>query len=101
VTTENLTKRVTRLSGELAEAEARIIACNHMFPEFTQVVRQVSDPILLRYEGKGSDPEAIYDQNNKKDEHGWERTCERCGKLEYTTKTQPVTFGPDFGGSHR
>jgi hypothetical protein len=96
---EKLAEKVQRLTRELQEAEQQMAACQHSFSKPIPAQRVKQNPIFDHYERHGSDPEPIY-RYSPQTEHGWERTCEKCGHTEYTAKTKPIIAGrePDFGG---
>ena len=98
-TEEKLADKVARLSRELEEAQQQIASCQHQFSTPAPAIREYTEPVFVRYEGHGSDPEPVYNYIPKT-EHGWRRTCEACGYSEYTAKTKLIVKGhePDFGG---
>jgi hypothetical protein len=95
MTIEKLFDKVQRLRRELGEYEDQIRSCNHRFSAPIPATRTISESIFNHYEGRGSDPEPVYTWI-KKQERGYERKCEVCGYLEYTTKLKPKEFEPDF-----
>lgn len=96
---EKLAEKVTRLAMEFEDAQRHIALCKHNYADPVRATRTI--PVmgrLIRYEGRGSDPEPVYEWTERT-EHGWERECVNCGHTEYTTKMKPVFVGhvPDFG----
>lgn len=96
MTKEKLAEKVARLSQELKLAKGQMASCSHQFSDPIRATREISIPVFDHYEQHGSDPEPIFNWH-KKTEYGWERICSNCGYNEYTTKTRPVAYGPDFG----
>jgi hypothetical protein len=96
-TQEKLTDKVRRLSEELEATKRQIRACKHSFSEPTRAYREYHEPIFVRYEGHGSDPEPVYDWVPRT-ASGWQRICGTCGYSEYTenTKVVEVKREPDF-----
>jgi hypothetical protein len=97
-TNETLVDRAKQLRKELCTIEDKIYYCKHVFGKTVSATREITVPVFERYEGVGSDPEAIYSYD-KRDEHGYSRTCKECGYEEYTTKKKPSHYEPYFGGS--
>ena len=97
---EKLAEKVVRLTKELEEANSQIANCNHNFLSPVAEKRKRLEPVFSHYEGKGSDPEPIYNYSERI-ENGWIRECRLCGYSEYTAKTKPVVRGyePDFCGA--
>jgi len=95
---EKLTDTVKRLTKELEIKKALIQNCKHTFTDPIPATREYKEPIFLRYEPHGSDPEPIYDWITKV-EHGWRRECTTCGYEQYTAKLkpkEPKDYVPDF-----
>lgn len=99
MTDEKLADRVTRLSEELRRAQEQIASCKHSFADPIRATRQYKEPVYSHLEGHGSDPIPVYNWEDRT-EHGWSRTCNSCGYIEYTAKSKPIIkeYEPNFGG---
>jgi hypothetical protein len=94
-TDEKLADKVKRLTREMEKVQSEISRCPHTFTEPMTASRKYMEPIFARYEGIGSDPEPVYDWVPRT-ESGWRRECTKCGYEQYTAKTRPAAFAPDF-----
>ena len=96
---EKLAEKITRLARELEGYRMQMARCTHAFSEPTRATKEIQEPIFVRYEGHGSDPEPVYNWVPRT-EYGWKRVCKQCGYEEYTAKSKPIVVGngPDFGG---
>lgn len=92
---EKLVDVVKRLTKELDATYSLIKNCDHKFTDPIPTTREYQEPVFLRYEPHGSDPEPIYEWITKF-ENGWSRECTKCGYEEYTTKTKPTNYVPNF-----
>ncbi len=97
---EKPAQRLETLLKEVELTKKEIQDCDHKYSVPVRTTRTIKVPEFDHYEGHGSDPEPVYNWHDKT-EHGYERTCEVCGKMEYTNQTKPVIerHEPDFGGA--
>jgi len=93
---ERLRREAVAAEEQLAEHERR---CKHKFGE------AVYAPIRTEGFHDTGDPPGTMGVDRRLPSYfpptttdRWKRTCELCGKVEYTTKKQPKEYVPDFGG---
>jgi hypothetical protein len=85
----NPTKKIKALQFEIGILQKEIRNCNHDWDKTKYDPETVKERVFVRYEGHGSDPEPIYNWNDKTVPR-WSRTCKVCGRTEHTNKTGPV-----------
>ena len=92
-----LKKETSDLENEVARQERN---CDHKYGEAVYDPIVTPDMVFSHYEGHGSDPYPVMENNGTKESPRWKQTCPKCGKSEYTTKTKtiaPPKTAPDFG----
>lgn len=89
---EKLIQAAQQKKSELSILERN---CRHKYGASIYDPEKTQKFIFTHYEGAGSDPwPAGYYVPDKKDR--WSRTCELCGRKEYTFKQRPSKYEPDF-----
>lgn len=103
---QNLRERVTKLKGELTEAERELTDmvrnCQHQYGP------AVYDPVYTPAYTIPGDPPGTMGVDRQlpchvpaKTEKKWKRECELCGEVEYTTKSRPTAHEPVFPNTGR
>lgn len=85
--------RQEQLRMELAQSEARMKKCIHVFDEPIFDPETVKEGYGSVQDGAGSDPHWSYAGYHDVLKPRWSRECKLCGKIEYTYEQEPVITG--------
>ena len=82
--------KINDLKRQISELEANIHNCKHVWGDTEYAPINISEPYGFNAVGRGSDVwyEPVGYTNVIKDR--WSRTCEICGKIEYTNKEETI-----------
>lgn len=83
-----LSEQLARAQEEVNRVKREMENCKHKWLPSIYDPETVQEPVFSHYIPRGSDPEPVYNYYPKNKDR-WSRTCECCGKKEYT-HTQEV-----------
>ncbi len=100
---EKLRQKIARLHKELRESannlDTIVSNCKHQYG------KPIYDPVHTEAYTIPGDPPGTMGVDWRgpvhvpaKTEEKWKRICGLCGHTQYTDKTKPVKYEPDFGG---
>lgn len=91
--TEKPAEQAARLRRELQKAEEQVRRCPHKFGKPRPASRDKQEEYATgQYEKQGVHLWPITRWRTIP-QNGWERTCEKCGFTEFTTKSKPIVTG--------
>jgi hypothetical protein len=105
---QNLRERVDRLQNELTGAKRKLTGAERELDAMERTCQHqygpvVYDPVHTKAYTIPGDPPGTMGIDRQlpchvpaSTEERWKRECELCGKVEYTTKTQPTGREPVF-----
>ena len=87
---ETVTDKIKKLQSQIDSFQQEIKKCKHIWGKTKYDPETVKEPVFSHYIPHGSDPEPVYNYNDKTIPR-WSRKCEVCGKTEYTYKEEVIS----------